>query len=74
MPEEDIRNCGLKLRETYAASRVAEKMLDAFRSLLCKRGFNYRRDKSREGLVVSSLPLTYLGTIGHADKDDFSMS
>ena len=33
MPEEDIRNCGLKLRETYAASKVAERMLDAFRSL-----------------------------------------
>ncbi|MEI6674189.1 MAG: glycosyltransferase [Verrucomicrobiota bacterium] len=31
MSAEEVRECGLKLRETYAASKVAEKMVAVFR-------------------------------------------
>ncbi len=30
MPAEEVRECGLKLRETYAAAKVAERMLSVF--------------------------------------------
>jgi glycosyltransferase involved in cell wall biosynthesis len=30
MPAEDVRECGLKLRETYAAEKVAKRMLAVF--------------------------------------------
>jgi hypothetical protein len=30
MPAEEVRGCGLKLRETYAAAKVAERMLSVF--------------------------------------------
>ncbi len=31
MSPEEVRQCGLKLRETYAADKVAERMMEAFR-------------------------------------------
>jgi glycosyltransferase involved in cell wall biosynthesis len=33
MSAEDVRDCGLILRKTYAAEKVAEKMVDAFRAV-----------------------------------------
>jgi glycosyltransferase involved in cell wall biosynthesis len=33
MPPEEVRPCGLKLRETYAAEKVAERMLSVFREV-----------------------------------------
>ena len=33
MSPAEVRDCGLKLRETYAASKVAARMLDAFRGV-----------------------------------------
>jgi hypothetical protein len=30
MSPQEVRACGLKLRETYAAGKVAEKMLSVF--------------------------------------------
>jgi hypothetical protein len=30
MPPEEVRSCGLKLRETYAAEKVVERMLSVF--------------------------------------------
>jgi glycosyltransferase involved in cell wall biosynthesis len=30
MPHDEVRDCGLKLRETYAASKVAERMIKVF--------------------------------------------
>jgi hypothetical protein len=30
MPAEEVRECGLKLRETYAAAKVAERMIKVF--------------------------------------------
>ncbi len=36
MPDDEIRDCGLKLRETYAATKVADRMLAAFRSIMRK--------------------------------------
>jgi hypothetical protein len=33
MSPAEIRDCGLKLRETYAASKVAARMFDAFRGV-----------------------------------------
>ena len=34
MSEDEVRACGLKLRETYSAAKVADRMLDAFRSVM----------------------------------------
>jgi len=31
MSPEEVKQCGLKLRETYAAEKVVERMIDAFR-------------------------------------------
>ncbi len=36
MSDDEVRACGLKLRETYAATKVAERMLTAFRSIMRK--------------------------------------
>ena len=33
MSSEEIRNCGLKLREVYASAKVAERMVEVFREL-----------------------------------------
>lgn len=33
MSPDEVRACGLKLRETYAASKVAERMLEVFRDV-----------------------------------------
>jgi glycosyltransferase involved in cell wall biosynthesis len=33
MSAEEVRDCGLKLRETYAARKVAERMVEAFGKL-----------------------------------------
>ncbi len=33
MPPEEVRECGLKLRETYAAEKVVERMLSVFRDV-----------------------------------------
>lgn len=33
MPAEDVRECGLKLRETYAAEKVVARMLEVFREV-----------------------------------------
>ena len=33
MPAEEVRACGLKLRETYATAKVAERMLEVFRNV-----------------------------------------
>jgi RNAse (barnase) inhibitor barstar len=30
MPAEEVRECGLKLRETYATEKVAERMVSVF--------------------------------------------
>jgi hypothetical protein len=30
MSPEEVRQCGLKLRETYAADKVADRMLSVF--------------------------------------------
>jgi hypothetical protein len=30
MPPEEVRECGFKLRETYAAEKVVERMLSVF--------------------------------------------
>jgi len=30
MDPDEVRKCGLKLRETYAAAKVAEKMIEVF--------------------------------------------
>lgn len=35
MSAEDVHACGLKLRETYTAEKVAAKMVEAFRSVAC---------------------------------------
>ncbi len=36
MSPEEVRECGLKLRETYAAQKVAEKMVKVFREVNAK--------------------------------------
>jgi hypothetical protein len=33
MSPDEVKQCGLKLRETYAAEKVAERMMEAFRSV-----------------------------------------
>jgi glycosyltransferase involved in cell wall biosynthesis len=37
MTAEEIRECGLKLRETYAADKVCERMVAVFREMAVKR-------------------------------------
>jgi glycosyltransferase involved in cell wall biosynthesis len=36
MTPEEVRECGLKLRETYASTKVAEKMMESFRTVAAR--------------------------------------
>jgi hypothetical protein len=42
MSAEELRACGLKLRETYAAQKVAQRMIEVFDSV-ARSGSDRRR-------------------------------
>jgi glycosyltransferase involved in cell wall biosynthesis len=44
MPAEEIRQCGLMLRETYAAEKVAQKMLAVFNTVENRKYPNFDRE------------------------------